>query len=402
MIFPLGSERHKKRPTKVTLWLMGVNIVVAMVFKLMEHFSPELFATLYGVDYGDPEQGVLLLGMGALHPFEPWALITSQFLHGSFLHLAGNMLFLWAFGPDVEDRIGRWGFLVLYLAGGVVAGGAHLLFAGENYPGWGYVVPPALGASGAVAAVTGLYLVLFPKINLRCFSILYFRVIAFPAWMFIAIAVVIDLVYLAGGDQGVAREAHLGGYAFGAAAAFVLLKFRLIKREPYDLFTMGRQAHRRRQFKELVTKGRHPWEDAPKEAPRLSSTRRSPDSVAISTMVGEVTGLVGEGAMARACERYRELLGAHGRIALPRDAQLGIATHCLEAGEPSRAAEALEIFIEKYPGDGEVPATHLMLALLNLRQLNDPITAEKHLKALNEDSLDPAQQALVRELRAEI
>src|SRR5690606_10854959 len=122
-----------------------------------------------------------------------------------WLHVLGNMLILWVFGTSVEDRLTRWWFLAFYLVGGAAAGAAHALLESS----------PALGASGAVAAVTGAAIVLFPRSNVKC--IVFFFIIGIfniPAWIFIAFAIAKDIFFAGLGGGNVAYFAHLGGYAY--------------------------------------------------------------------------------------------------------------------------------------------------------------------------------------------
>jgi membrane associated rhomboid family serine protease len=154
-----------------------------------------------------------------LQLFAPF--VTSLFLHASLPHFAGNMLFLWIFGDNVEDRMGHLGYALFYLAGGVAAGAAHVL----ANPG---SVVPTVGASGAIAAVMGAYLLLYPTSRVETLVIVVFvvRVVAIPAFVWLGLWFVFQV--LAGstaaraGDQGgVAWFAHIGGFAFGAAVVLL-------------------------------------------------------------------------------------------------------------------------------------------------------------------------------------
>jgi membrane associated rhomboid family serine protease len=141
-------------------------------------------------------------------------LITSMFLHGSWMHLIGNMWFLWLFGNNVEDSMGRLRFVVFYLASGLVAALAQVVTNPAS-------PIPMVGASGAISGVMGGYLLLFPTVRVFCFIILGFFVtsIALPAWMMLIYWLLIQFVSgLAafGGDVGgVAFWAHVGGFVAG-------------------------------------------------------------------------------------------------------------------------------------------------------------------------------------------
>jgi|SRR5271165_991390 len=151
---------------------------------------------------------------------------TAMFLHGSFLHIFGNMLFLAIFGPTVEDTTGRARFLVFYLLGGLVALGAQVLTAPNS-------LVPTLGASGAIAAVLGGYILLYPRARILSlvFIVFFVTIIEVPAIWLLGFWFVEQLYFgtagLAGpltGGEGVAYFAHIGGFAFG------LLMIRLFAR----------------------------------------------------------------------------------------------------------------------------------------------------------------------------
>lgn len=150
------------------------------------------------------------------------SLITAAFIHGGWVHLGGNMLYLWVFGDNVEDRLGHLGFLSFYLVGGAVANLAHAV-ANFSSP------LPALGASGAVAAVLGAYLVAFPRARVLALIPLGFfiRIAEVPAVFFLALWFLLQFVsglgaLGAGAGAGVAWWAHIGGFVAGIAAMWPL------------------------------------------------------------------------------------------------------------------------------------------------------------------------------------
>lgn len=141
-------------------------------------------------------------------------IFTSMFLHASLLHIGGNMLFLAIFGPAVEDRLGPARFLAFYLIGGVIALGAQVA-AGTSS------TAPVLGASGAIAAVLGAYILLFPRARVLTlvFIFFFFTIIELPAALLLALWFALQVVEAevngAGSGGGVANFAHIGGFAFG-------------------------------------------------------------------------------------------------------------------------------------------------------------------------------------------
>ena len=146
------------------------------------------------------------------------AVLFSTFLHAGFLHIGGNMLFLWVFGNNVEDFLGKFKFAVFYLAAGLAAGFAHVAI---NLEGIDSLVP-AVGASGAVAGVMGAYLVLYPRARVNTLVPLFiiWTVVRLSAWVVLGIWFVFQ--FFTSPDAGVAWMAHVGGFVFGAIAIFAL------------------------------------------------------------------------------------------------------------------------------------------------------------------------------------
>lgn len=160
-------------------------------------------------------------------PNKSWALsiLVAMFLHGGLLHIAGNMLFLWVFGNNVEDRLGRRMFFLFYLLGGLAATGLQLAFGPNS-------VVPNLGASGAIAAVLGAYLVMFPRARVTTLVIFFIiTAVELPAVLVLGAWFVLQLFSSVGslGTQvngGVAYWAHVGGFAFGMGVAWTFFRGR--------------------------------------------------------------------------------------------------------------------------------------------------------------------------------
>ena len=175
-----------------------------------------------------PQSGVqevpvqLPLPRPRFHPYT--TLLSCIFLHGSFMHLAGNLWFLWVFGDNVEDRLGPGGYLLFYLGSGIAASLTHFAFQ----PG---SPVPTIGASGAVAGVMGAYMLMYPHARVTTLVPLFFilQIMIIPAPIFLGIWFVIQLLqgsFSMGDAQaaGVAWWAHAGGFAFGFAVAWMLKK----------------------------------------------------------------------------------------------------------------------------------------------------------------------------------
>jgi len=162
-------------------------------------------------------------GLRQACPHKSWiaSVFESMFLHAGWLHIGGNMLYLWIFGNNVEDRLGRFRYLVFYLAGGLAAAGLELAFGPNS-------AVPNLGASGAIAAVLGSYLVLFPRAQVR--TLLFgFIPTTFRAEIVLGLWFIMQLFDGVGGlgthvNGGVAYWAHVGGFVFGVLATLALFR----------------------------------------------------------------------------------------------------------------------------------------------------------------------------------
>ncbi|MEP6701171.1 MAG: rhomboid family intramembrane serine protease, partial [Bacteroidota bacterium] len=140
-------------------------------------------------------------------------LLTSMFMHGSWAHLGGNMLFLWIFGDNIEDRQGHVRYLIFYLLCGIIASLSHVFISGSSS------LIPSLGASGAISGVLGGYMFLFPSRKVRVFIVR--SIVAVPAFVVLGIWIVFQVISgmgMLGGTQeggGVAYAAHVGGFVAG-------------------------------------------------------------------------------------------------------------------------------------------------------------------------------------------
>ena len=149
------------------------------------------------------------------------ALFSSMFLHGSWMHLIGNMWFLWIFGNNIEDSMGHLRFAVFYVLTGLIAAGAHVLAAPDS-------TLPVVGASGAISAIMGAYVLLYPRarVDTLFFFFVFIRVVPLPAWLMLGYWIFIQVISYGvapGTGGGVAYAAHIGGFVAGFA---LILPFR--------------------------------------------------------------------------------------------------------------------------------------------------------------------------------
>jgi len=204
-------------PSRSTPYVSYAIIVACVLIHLLQYVSPTRLVEWALVPSHLVHPGAWA-GVGLVHVFAP--LVTSQFLHADILHLGFNMLFLWVFGDNVEDRLGHGRFLVFYLVCGVIASAAQSILS--LFPSI-----PMLGASGAIAGVLGAYFVLFKTAWIRSVFLLFFFpiFIDIPAVLFIGIWFVIqtlNALYTLGpipasGSAGVAFAAHAAGFLAGIA-----------------------------------------------------------------------------------------------------------------------------------------------------------------------------------------
>ena len=242
MILPLGDDNRDRRRLPIVTWtFIAINVLVFAIFQKFGSdveftyaFSavPEELLTGHDVVtnptvYTDSLTGARysIPGLQATPITVYITLLTSMFMHGGWAHLLGNMLYLWIFGDNVEDRIGRFRFVLFYLLCGVVATMAHVVTAkllGND------LRVPMLGASGAISGVLGAYLVLFPKRRVRVILLRIFTSV--PAWVAVGLWFVFQLVsglgLLGGSQDGVAYAAHIGGFVAGMAIVWLFLPRR--------------------------------------------------------------------------------------------------------------------------------------------------------------------------------
>ena len=210
-MFPIRDHNPSRSTPWVTWAIIGINVLVFLSYAGALN-SP---AMLYAVwDDWALIPAEVTAGQGWI------TVLTSMWLHGGFMHLIGNMLFLWVFGDNMEDEFGHLGFLGFYLASGAAAAILHVA-SDPSSP------IPTVGASGAVAGVMGGYLLLFPKakVDVLFIIVILFKIVPIPAWIVLGVWFAIQFASGAmtpteGG--GVAYWAHVGGFAAGAALTLPL------------------------------------------------------------------------------------------------------------------------------------------------------------------------------------
>jgi len=209
------ASREPSRYPIVTTSIIVVNVVVF----LLELMEGEAFVKQWALVPADIASGHHLV-----------TIITAMFMHGGWMHIIGNMIFLWAFGPQIEDAMGPIRYLIFYLASGVVASMAQVAAIPTS-------TVPNLGASGAIAGVMGAFLITYPSDQIRTLVLfgIFVRVTFIPAALLIGVWFIIQLFNQVGAvadvqGAGVAYVAHLGGFIFGTITA-----------RPFERFLRGNE-----------------------------------------------------------------------------------------------------------------------------------------------------------------
>ncbi len=210
MIFPIGDDQvHGVQKAYFSYFILLLNILV---------FGYELSLNMEDLGQFTSDYGAVPAEM--LHAQDLYSVVTSLFLHGGWAHILGNMLFLWVFADNIEATLGSIRFILFYLFGGIAATLFHaLMFPASEIP--------LIGASGAISAVLGAYLVLYPKSRIRVLVIFLFTSFRVPALLFLGLWIVIQFFQGYGSlgavtneESGVAYWAHIGGFVFGLIVGF--------------------------------------------------------------------------------------------------------------------------------------------------------------------------------------
>ncbi len=222
-MIPVSDEDIRGASPPIVTWLLIIVNVLVFVYQLTLSRSALIeFAQVFGVVPAEIQQGRQL-----------YSLLTAAFLHGGWMHLIGNMLFLGVFGDNVEAVLGKLRYLLFYLAGGLAA---SIAFVVINLGG----TTPSLGASGAVAAIMGAYIVMFPKSEVRALVFLGFfitvtriaAVVFLGVWFVLQLLSGIGTLGLQEAAGGVAYWAHIGGFVFGMLIGLMhLSKAKRAKRQ---------------------------------------------------------------------------------------------------------------------------------------------------------------------------
>jgi membrane associated rhomboid family serine protease len=409
-MLPIGTNiKLTTRPT-ANYVLIGINIVIFLL-----SYNPHLEV----VRVPHPEYENLYYNQTVKQPLREWAqpfrfdpedfrpagLIGYQFLHANFMHILGNMYFLYFFGNAVNSKLGHKKYVIFYLIGGVIAGLGHALFSSS----------PVIGASGSVAAVTGAFLALFPKALVQVvYWFIFIGSIEIPAIWFIGLKLIFLDNILASQyyATNVAYDAHLAGYAAGILGILGMLHFKVIGRSDFDLYGMIDRKRRRLEYKKTASeydpftgntadgkgtafKGFKNVKDAEFEDEGNQEDNEN-ESGSIDQLRLKISGEMTMGNRSRAGELYEKLIKRDPAQIMPLRCQLDLANQLMSDGKWETAADAYMKLVLHHPNYEHIEQIHLMLGILYSRYLDKPQQAKEYLNKSLEKLDDKKQIELCR------
>lgn len=392
MFLPIGDRPNPPQTPWVTWTLMALNIAVHLVLWPLS-FQPADLDDPTTLEYLDvlyeerqiPAQtlvdntsrGDIVRYVWGSKPSQLSLLtmLTSMFLHGGLMHLVGNMLFLWIFGDNIEHRMGRGMFLLAYLGTGFAAALGDTLLRMDSSV-------PAVGASGAISGVLGLYFLWFPHNRVQVFVFLFpliMQTIELPARFVLGMYLVLDNLLpllLTGGAGGVSYGAHIGGFVAGMAWAWRLNQQIENPRSP------------RRQPKE---KGR-------------SETGRGgpPPPPAQQDLPATLDQLIGQGRLDEAARLFLQTPRPASRLGVSAPNKLRLAEALAGAGMARPALAVMQRLLADHPRGPERVRAHLGAAQILLHAFASPTAAYQHVYSALEDDPTPEEAAVARELLQEL
>ncbi|HHO75561.1 MAG TPA: rhomboid family intramembrane serine protease [Deltaproteobacteria bacterium] len=391
MFIPVGDTPNPRNFTPWVNWfLIGANIAVYVFITL------PLSST--GVDINDPMVREYLQHISKslpsdislrqvisqisaynvftfIHGYKPGApqmndLLFSIFLHGGLLHLAGNMLFLWIYGDNVEHRLGRFGYLMTYLCTGICATLFFSAFAGDS-------MIPLVGASGAISGILGLYFLLFPRNSVKVFIMLfpiYFNVILLPARWVLGFYVLVDnvLPFVAGASSSVAYGAHIGGFLAGLGIAWTGERFAW----------------------------HWPWKDTMRHLGRMKHDAKKSQDAAGASRIFDIQDALKEGSPSHALELIANMSSSEIERLKPDDC-IVLAGWLDESGHPIAASRLLKRCLSIHTLSNNPAEIYLALGLLRLKH-GQTTAAYQHLLSVFDHNPSPDTAQKTRNALARI
>jgi len=341
MFLPVGDIPNPQSTPYVNYVLMGLNVAVFVIITLpLSAARPDLndpllieYLRTFGGGGPWPVQAIyervsaydLVVFQYGYRPAESSlpTMFSAMFLHANWMHLAGNMLFLWIFGDNVEHRLGRVGYLLAYLGAGLIATFFFGMFVPESQV-------PMIGASGAISGVLGLYFLWFPRNQVKVFIFLFpliMTTVLISARIVLGCYLLIDnllpFLMTSGEGGGVAHGAHIGGFLAGVGLAYAIDRFPGLLRQ------------------------------------RAQSSGKAAAPSVEKDVVSDIVHSVNMGELAHAAKCYHLLEGRVGRSRLATGNLLTIGEFLLDTGEPEQALSVFRRLISERPGDASLDRAYL-------------------------------------------
>jgi membrane associated rhomboid family serine protease len=382
---PIRTNIWPHRTPYANYALIAVNVIVFLLT-----FSPRTYVIGgYGVSVPVRDPAISLMLVPKY--WQVWQFLTYAFLHAGYLHIIGNMFFLYLFGNNVNDRLGHLGYLALYLAGAIFSGVGHTLLHASSEA-------PTVGASGAVAAVTGAYLVLYPQtlVTVLYWFIFLIGTLDVSALFFIGFQMILWDNLLARTPGSIAYDAHLAGYGFGIAAMLALLASGLMESSHFDLWSMIVRWDRRRRYRDMVSEGGDPFTGGrPVEAREVAKTAADLEKEArVQALRAELSARLSQRDLSGAAQAYVNLMVQDDRQVVPRQMLLDVANQLASEKRHGEAVKAYEQFLLHYRSYEHAEQVMLMLGLLYSRYLAQSAPAIQYLRKAADRLTDPSQRQL--------
>lgn len=402
LLLPIRTSIWPRRTPYANYVLICLNIVIFLLSYSFDRSYP----------YSINGQVVWVGGHILPLPIRPWAMdwillpgywhywqfLSYAFLHGGIVHIVGNMFFLYLFGNNINDKLGNVRYVIFYLSGAIVSGLGYALLNPNS-------LAPTLGASGAISAMIGAYMVLFPQtqVTVLYWIIFFIGTFEIPALYFIGFKLILYDNLISRITPGVAYGAHLAGYAYGIALMLFLLAARIISGTNFDLWVMIQQWNRRRQYRGAVAAGYDPFQGAggrrrveSREVPRTPADQQR--QTRIEQLRRAISDWIDQRNLPAAADSYLQLIQLDPGQVLPRQQLLDVANQLASDHRAAEAAGAYEQFLANYGAAYEyTEQVELMLGLLYSRYLHEPQKAIDHLQKAAQRLTDPGQVQLCRD-----
>ena len=382
MFIPIRTDYRRRKKPVVNYFLVCINILIFIAgFNALDEDN---YRRIYE----------FVLQPGSLRWYQ---FVTSAFLHADYSHLLSNMLFLWVFGNNLNDRLGHTGYFIFYIVAAVVSAGGGMLFGQTS---------PMLGGSGAISAVTGAYLIMLPGVRITVLVLfILITVIEVSSLLFIGIQFLWDLyMVLQGGNQYVAYETHVAGYLYGILVASALLLLRILPRNQFDLLYLVNHKFRKIKFQQHVAAGNDPFMSRwgggmERKAKKRKETPMSEEEIELRNTIREALRTHDTRTAAAA---YQELCQIVDKPALPDQAMLDIANQLASENKHHLAAELYEKWLDGSANHDKTGDINLMLGLIYSRYLNKDDMAKSRLASAIKLITDPVRHTMASEALAQV